>query len=278
MTAISRPGVYAIDEATYHAHAALSSTGARTLANDCPAVFDYQRHHPQAPKQEFDLGSAAHKLVLGAGPEITAVAGPVHAPNEWRTDESKKAVAAARAKGQIPLKPRDFDTVMAMAEAMRRHPDADEVFAPGGSAEQSLFWTDFETGVFCRARPDWIGNGITDYKSTTDVSIPHLQKVIAERGYHQQADWYLSGAVDRDLIRSDAPFRLVFQAKTAPYLVTIVELDDIALQIGRDLNRYALDTFRNCTAAGNWPGYTQGIEVIGLPAWTERRHFEGAPA
>jgi PDDEXK-like domain of unknown function (DUF3799) len=270
---IVRPGVYQIDEADYHAHAALSSTGARPLANDCPADYDNRRSHPQAPKQEFDLGSAAHKLVLGAGPEIVVVG-----PDEWRTNAAKEAVAAARAKGQIPLKPRDFDTVMAMADALRRHPDADEVFAPAGSAEQSLFWTDFETGVFCRARPDWIGNGITDYKSTTDVSIPHLQKVVAERGYHQQADWYLSGAVDRDLIAPDAPFRLVFQAKTAPYLVTIVELDDVALQIGRDLNRYALETFHNCTTAGNWPGHTQGIEVISLPAWTERRHFEGAPA
>jgi hypothetical protein len=271
MTAIVRPGVYDIDEATYHAHSALSSTGARTLATDCPAVFDYQRIHTEPPKKEFDLGSAAHKLVLGAGPEIVVVA-----PNEWRTDKAKEAVAAARAAGQIPLRPRDFDTVMRMADALRAHPDADEVFTAGGVAEQSLFWTDMETGVFCRARPDWMAVDLDDYKSTTDVSIAHIEKVIHDNGLHQQADWYLRGAVDRDVVKPDARFRFVFQRKIPPYLVTIVELDDDTLQIGHDQNNYALETFYNCTLAGDWPSYTRGVETVGLPSWAKRRHYQEA--
>jgi PDDEXK-like domain of unknown function (DUF3799) len=271
---VTGPGVYELSEADYHAHDSLSSTGARTLIAECPAVYDHHRRYGQPPKAEFDLGACAHTLTLGVGREIIVVAGPPNAPNEWRTDEAKKAVAAARAKGQVPLKPRDFDLARAMADAMRRHPDAAEVFDPHGVAEQSIFWRDEETGVLCRARPDWIGNGITDVKTTTDVSIDHIRKVIADFGYHQSVAWYHDGAVQLDLVKPDAPFRLVFVRKTAPHLVTIVELDETAWEIGRDRNRLARQIYRDCTASGIWPGYSSGIEIVSLPAYVERRHYE----
>lgn len=273
MTAVAGPGVYDLTEDEYHAHPALSSSGARTIVNDCPAEFEYQRRNGTLPRKEYDLGSCAHTLVLGVGREIV-----VTTETEWRTDKVKREVAEARARGAVPLKPKDFDTVMAMAEAMRRHPDAAEVFAPGGVAERSLFWTDPETGVFCRARPDWIGNGLTDYKSTTDVSLEHIRRTIANFGYHQQIPWYRDGALELDLINPDAPFRLVFQRKTPPYPVTIVEIDDTAMEIGRDRNRLARQMFRDCTATDIWPSYTHGIETVSLPAYVERQHFEGAYA
>jgi hypothetical protein len=272
-TVVTGPGVYDIDEETYHASAALSSSGARTLIGDCPAIFEHERRNGTPTRKEFDLGACAHTLVLGVGREIV-----VTTETEWRTDKVKREVAEARARGAVPLKPKDFDTVRAMADALRRHPDADEVFAPGGVAERSLFWTDPETGVFCRARPDWIGNGLSDYKSTTDVSLDHIRRTIANFGYHQQIPWYLDGAVALDLVPADAPFRLVFQMKTDPYLVSIVEIDDAAMEIGRDLNRLARQMFRDCTATDIWPSYTHGIETVSLPAYVERRHFEGAYA
>lgn len=270
---IARPGVYDLTEDEYHASPALSSTGARTLVNDCPAVFDYERRNARPPKKEFDLGACAHTLVLGVGREIV-----VTTETEWRTDKVKAEVAEARARGAVPLKPAEFDTVMRMADAMRRHPDADEVFAPGGVAERSLFWTDPETGVFCRARPDWIGNGLSDYKSTDDVSLHAVVRSIAKWGYYQQIPWYRDGAVALDLVRPDAPFRLVFQRKTPPHVVTIVELDERDIEIGRERNQLARQIFRDCTATDLWPSYTHGIETVSLPAWVERQAIEGAYA
>ena len=63
-----------MDEATYHGDpvpgGSLSSTGARKLLPpSCPALFRWQQDHP-VHKDVFDFGSAAHRLVLGAGPEI----------------------------------------------------------------------------------------------------------------------------------------------------------------------------------------------------------------
>ena len=46
-------------EAEYHAHPALSSTGARRLLPpSCPALFAYEREHPPQPKAAFEHGRA----------------------------------------------------------------------------------------------------------------------------------------------------------------------------------------------------------------------------
>ena len=36
---------------------------------------------------------------------------------------------------------------------------------------------------------------------------------------------------------------------------------------GRELNRLAIEIYRDCTEAGVWPGYSDEIELISLPAW-----------
>ena len=56
-------------------------------------------------------------------------------------------------------------------------------------------------------------------------------------------------------------------------LVNVVDLDDVALQIGRDRNRLALEVFRDCTDAGVWPGYSSGITRVSLPPWAQRAHY-----
>jgi len=43
--------------------------------------------------------------------------------------------------------------------------------------------------------------------------------------------------------------------KDPPYLVTVIELKPAAVQRGRDLNRRALQIYRDCVEADVWPGY-----------------------
>ncbi len=73
------PGVYDIPEGAYFADPALSCSGAKLLLPpSCPALFRYRQDHPEH-KDVFDFGSAAHKMVLGAGPPIALVDAP-----DWR--------------------------------------------------------------------------------------------------------------------------------------------------------------------------------------------------
>lgn len=281
--AITRPGVYdGVPEAVYHRDpvpgGSLSSSGARRLLPpSCPALFRHEQLHGQPRKQAWDFGRAAHELVLGVGGGIEVIDAP-----DYKTKAAQQARDAAYADGRTPLLPKDAQVVQDMAAALRAHPVAGSLFRPGeGKPEQSLFWKDPATGVICRARLDWLPTPVKgkrlvigDYKTARSVAPADLAKAIHEHGYHQQDDWYRTGCRALGIGDDDTSFVFVFQQKSAPYLVTVVELDVVARRIGAERNRRALQTYARCTETGHWPGFSNDIELLGVPAWAERAHDE----
>jgi len=275
------PGVYAdLPAEVYHGQFvpgdSLSSTGARKLlAPSCPALFKYDQDHGQAHKKEFDLGHAAHKLVLGEGAHIEVIDAP-----DWKSKAAREERDAAHAEDLVPLLAKDYTKVEVMADAIRRHPLAGPLFTPGtGVAEQSLFWQDQRTGIWRRARPDWVKNGgprtiCVDYKTTADASLDALERAIYTYGYNMQGPWYLDGLRALGLADENAQFIFVFQEKTAPYLITVVGLDPTALQIGAAKNCRAIDTYRECIETGHWPAYLDDIAYLSLPIWAEKNDTE----
>jgi hypothetical protein len=278
------PGVYTAQELSleaYHADivpgGSLSSSGARALlAPGCPAQFNYDRQQPQLPKKEFEIGTAVHSMLLGAGTDLVVVNAEM-----WNTKAVKADVAAIRADGNVPLKPSDMEQVKEMVAAVRRHPVAGPLFWPGtGTAEQSLYWPDPATGVMCRCRPDWLKELpeltlCVDYKTAAKADPEAVSKAIADRGYHQQDPFYLDGI--QQVLGMPARFLFVFQSKTAPYLITVRELSEADRAIGRAKNQRALRIYAECERTGQWPDWTGPIEeipVISLPAWTAQREAE----
>lgn len=281
---ITQPGIYDLDDATYHADpvdgGSLSSTEARQLA-ECPARFRWAKDHGEPPhRREFDFGHAAHALVLGAGADVAVLEF-----DDWRTKDARAARDEAHANGATPILVKDFEAVQAMAEAIRSHPLAMRLLDPlHGRPEQSLMWIDGD--VWRRARIDWLpdvpASGrliVTDYKSAADASTPAFSKAIANYGYHQQAAWYLDGI--RALCGvTDAAFVFVVQEKQPPYLVNVIELDPFALQAGAQRNAKAIDVYRECRASGVWPGFGDKVEMASLPRWAALAHEDefGVPS
>ncbi|MGC5534297.1 PD-(D/E)XK nuclease-like domain-containing protein [Streptomyces sp. SR-10] len=256
----------------YHADRnSISSTGLRKiLAPGCPAQLRYDLDHPQPHKKEFDLGHAAHLLVLGEGPELEVIDAP-----DWKKVATRELRDLAYAEGKVPLLTKDHDMVQAMAAAIRQHPLAGPLFTPGtGVAEQSIFWTDPATGVRCRIRPDWLKQlpGLAlcvDYKTIKSADPDTVSKAIRDHAYHQQDALYTDG-IWAALQPEDVRFIFVFQSKTAPYLITVRELADQDRDIGRARNERALRIFAECQATGNWPDWTgpvTDIPTISMPTW-----------
>lgn len=268
------PDVYHSDPAP---GGSLSSTGARMLlAPSCPAKYRWYADHGRPPKKEFDHGHAAHGVVLGVGEPVVVVDA-----DSWRTKAAKEQAAEARTAGAVPLLVADWQTVLAMAAALRAHPIAGPLLAPGtGRPELSLFWHDPEFDVQRRARLDWVkGRIVVDYKSCRSAAPDDCARSMADYGYGMQGDWYKAAAQALGVVDDDAAFMLVFQEKTPPYLVSVCEPDADALAAGRDLNRRALDTFARCQASGVWPGYAVGagstddrIVPLSLPRWSAVQH------
>jgi len=278
---ITEPGVFDVSPDEYHsdpvAGGSLSSSEARALLPpSCPAVYRWTKDHGQAPKRTFDLGHAAHSLVLGAGADIEVIDAP-----DWRTKAAKEQRDAARDAGLTPLLAHEAEQVKLMAAAIRRHPVAAALLNPaGGAAEQTIVWRDGHTGVWSRARYDWLPTVvegrrliISDYKTCVSADPEDLAKAMHRFGYHQQAQWYLDGA--KAVLQVDDPaFVFIAQEKTPPYVVTIFEPDSTAMRIAQALNTRARQVWQHCTQTGRWPAYTDEIALLALPRWAEIQEGE----
>ena len=263
----------------YHAdRTSISSTGLRALlAPGCPAQFKYDRDHPQPPKREFDLGHAVHTLVLGEGHDLVVVDYP-----DWKKADARAERDEAYDAGKVPLLPKEKKQVDAMAKAIREHPLAGPLFAPGtGIAERSLYWTDSATGIRCRVRPDWLKQmpGLTlcvDLKTTKDANPDAVSRAIRDYRFHQQDAFYVDG-IWAAMQPEDVRFIFVFISKTAPYLITVRELTQQDRDIGRARNERALRIYADCVANDHWPDWTgpvTEIPQIGMPTWATLRQAE----
>lgn len=284
---ITQPGVYDIPAEAYHRDpvpgGSLSSSGARKLLPpSCPALFKHWLDEGQETSKAMDLGSAAHLEVLGTGPELVVVDA-----KDWKTKTAQQQAAQARARGALPLLTHQHTKVQEMAEALRQHPLASRLLDPLlGKTEQTLVWLDAEFGVWRRAMLDYLPLLdrrrrliIPDYKTCESAAPDDLPRHIHRYSYHQQGDWYLDGARALGLPSAGPPaFVLIFQETERPYLITVVELDDEAQEIGRTRNRKAIDLYRTCTASGRWPGYDDDVVRLGLPTWAVYQHIDGVNA
>ncbi len=274
---MNAPGLYdGIPDVAYHAdRESLSVSGAKKmLPPSCPAIFHHDREHGQPPNAVFDFGHAAHSVVLGAGSEIKVVDA-----DSWRTKAAKEDADAIRAAGHTPILAHEWQQVLGMAEAINAHPVASALLDPHhGKPEQSGYFRDGAHDVLRRFRLDWLPDTdggrliVPDYKTAASAEPGAIRKAVANYGYHQQHAWYLDGLHALGLAE-DIAFVFIFQEKTAPYLVTVVELDAEAVHVGRALNDRALQVYEECTATGVWPGYTSDVELISLPPWATRMDF-----
>jgi hypothetical protein len=262
--------------AEYHAMRALSASGAWLLAEECAAKFLWRSpwnplYQPEA-KTEFDIGVAAHLAVLE--PQRQAEAIVMIEAGDYRTTKAREARDAARGQGKVPLLPYQLDIVQAIAGSIWAHPIAAPAFK-GGEAEVTLTWADPETGILCKARPDYLpthGQWIVDLKTAASANPRTWRDQAYRLGYHARAAWYLDGAA---AVLGQAPeeYWFVLVEKEAPYLVSVVSFDEAALRWGRTLNRKACERFARSAAANDWPGYRDPEQNqdrafrLGLPPW-----------
>src|SRR5437763_5761385 len=266
-------GMPAVD---YHATRALSASGAWLLAEECAAKFLWRspgnpRYVPE-PKTDFDIGVAAQLAVLE--PERQADSIVLIEAGDYRTTKAREARDAARAAGLVPLLPYQVDIVRAIAGSIRAHPIASEAFA-GGEAEVTLIWPDCDTGIPCKARPDYLpthARWMVDLKTAASANPRSWRDQAYRLGYHARAAWYLDGA-EAVLGQMPEEYWFVIVEKEPPYLVSVVSFDADALAWGRIANRNACERFAVSAAANDWPGYGEPGQNhdrafrIGLPRW-----------
>lgn len=258
----------------YHDHPAIGSSALREFRNS-PSAF-YARyiaktlpHKPQTEAMVF--GSLLHTWVLE--PDQIRERYAVSEKFDRRTKEGKAAFAsfaeANTGKEIVPLD--DFLHCRGLAKAIKDHPEASQLLDRCQARERPVFWTDKETGLDLKCKPDAADSMpcelVCDIKTCSGGMSPReFSRTVYQFGYHLQAAQYLDGTkADR--------FVFIVVSKEPPFPVACYELDAAALELGYEQYRSALmdlAALKDQPAEAWKADYERGVWTIGLPEWASK--------
>jgi hypothetical protein len=251
----------------YLAVDAVNWTSMKPLRDGSPLHMAHRLEHPIEDKPVLAFGRALHAAVLEPD-ELPRHFAIYDGPTEGKGCRiARKAFDEANA-GKTVLTDVEYTTVLAIRDKVRSHPLV-KPFLECGAAEQSMFWTDPETGLKCKGRLDWISLGargsILDLKGAASAERRRFSTTAARLGYHCQAAFYRKGyaVATGELL----PVRLVAVEREPPHDVTVFLIDDDALYAGEEEVRDLLARVAECRRTNQWPGRYETEQVLELPRW-----------
>lgn len=272
----------------YLAVDAMSQSGLRALAR---SPWHYRNRVPVTPTRAMLNGTLAHCAQLEpdamAARYVVVPEGAPRRPTEaqWNAKKSNEESMAAKAwwsefldsvgTRQI-VAANDYAVTQAQLRAIAAEPYLAELFSRG-YAEASVFCIDKTTGVYCKARPDWVhpvdksGRKVklVDLKTTADESPDGFSRALTSLGHHRQRAHYIrvfEQATGLEVVE------FVFAAVTSahPVLAVPYVLDPVDAQQGEEEVDELLDRYAWCLREDQWPAYGSGPQVVGLQKWAKR--------
>jgi hypothetical protein len=252
----------------YHHLKAVSPSQIKILKRSPLHYYDQFLAEDRVKKPPTDAmlkGTALHTAILEPDLWDSTIAVPPHSFDR-RTKVGKELAAEfeRESAGKIVLSPEDADEVRRMADAVRKHPAAGFLLELPGRREASYSWTDPETGLECKTRPDWHsldGQIVVDVKTAQDASREAFAKSISNLDYHVQAAWNLDA-------QGGQMFLSLVVENTRPYGVAVYPASEALLSAGRRRIEAGMTLLAQCWRTNTWPGYGDQIqEPIDLPGW-----------
>lgn len=290
MKKIKKPGIYDITEDEYDADPCVEPSLRSSLAwklvakGSTPrhAWYSCQRLNPNyvtENKRNFDIGKAAHKMLLGKGAEFRIIKFP-HYKTKAAQDERDQAYI----DGAIPLLEHEYKQVCEMATAARRQlaelVDAGTIEATPFEQEQTertIIWQE-RNGIWCRARLDGLPEGgetIDEYKSTNASADPALWQFrqMRQLGYHHRLAFYRRG-LEALKIAYSPTFRFFVQETEPPYLMSLVRVDDELVALEDEKVKRSIHLWDECLRTNKWPGYNIAGYDVGLTEYERRQEMQ----
>jgi hypothetical protein len=210
----------------------------------------------------FDFGSALHKMVLESDDFDKEFAVAPDSPRNTKAGKDEHTQFFEELEDKTAITSSEYTQIKRMSENI-------QVIAgrllQNGIAESSYFAKD-ENGIIRKCRPDYYIEKtglVIDVKTTKDGSEYGFKKAIAEYSYHRQAAWYL------DTLKLSGKkaerFAFITVEKTSPYMVRVYELEQEAIQRGREEYQKLLNDYTTFLETGK----AQVIKTISLPEWAK---------
>ena len=271
----------------YLAVDALSASGLKLLAR---SPWHYINRVEPDPTPAMLRGTLAHCAVLE--PDAMAsryVVLPEDAPSrptrrQWEAKNPSDSSKAAMQwwmrfehdnTGRDLVSHSDYELCQAQLEAIRREPVLAELLRRG-DGEVSVFWVDEATGIYCKARPDWLPSlptrqfSITplDLKTCADESPNGFGRAAARLRYDLQDAHYTAGI---EAVIGCKVDKFVFGAVSSkpPVLAVPYVLTDEIREQGRDERRELMERLAWCHRENEWPAYGTGIQLLDFPAYAK---------
>lgn len=177
-------------------------------------------------------------------------------------------------KGMTILTESQEADIESMFAGVVANPQSRAIVDANGIYEETVFWTDRDSGVLCKCRPDkrvpdFLGQPlIADWKTIGQFSKRNIQDAIADHHYHVSAAFTIDGlkAVGID----PGPYVFVFIEKGEPNRVLCVPANDIDVELGRRKYKKVLMQIAEAQKTGVWPGFAD----IGMHDWVRQREME----
>lgn len=265
-------GVYAdIPFSQYLAIDRISKHGLDSLART-PAHYRYQRAHPSEPSEAMALGSAFHTLTLEPEKfDSEFIVTPDGINRRTKAGKEAWVFFLIEAQGKQILTADQRGRAQAMADSVRRHPLLQALLADGNK-EQTVLWTDPDTGVPCKCRPDWLCDRlpiIADLKSARDASPEVFARDAARYRYHVQEAMYMSGLSVAG--RPKDTWIYIVCESDPPHFVALYQSGAAERQLGYRWFREDLVRYADCRFTDQWPAYPVEVQTLEYPAWAFSR-------
>jgi hypothetical protein len=125
--------------------------------------------------------------------------------------------------------------------------------------QTSLFWTDKDTGIKLKTRPDICKrkkNVVVNVKTTKDGSPRGFSRDLVDHEYPLQAVQEILGCLNTGIMESVDLYLWLVVEKVAPFNATISEFDQSDIQASMDEYVYLLNKIKRAQDESKFPGYS----------------------
>jgi hypothetical protein len=263
-----KDGVHDITNEEYHAAEGISRSKLM-LMDKSPYHFWYEMYSGLVEKREatpaMNIGSAFHTLLLE--PELFSKEFAVAPKIDRRTTKGKEefAIFMEENANKILLTDDQYAKASVMANHVKQH-EIVTTLLDESLFEQSIFWTDEETGIQFKTRPDiWSSKMVVDLKTTADASVQGFTRSALNYGYYLQAGMAFEAC--KAIGKPFEMFVILAAEKEAPYVPAVLIMDQNALQFGIDQFQSYKKRLKACLDSNKWPGYP--VQELSVPKFAK---------
>lgn len=284
---ITKPGIFLdMSAAAYFAdpcvEPSLTQSIAKVLIERSPAHarLEHPRLRPADAHVEAEsyvsaqaIGNAAHKLIIGRGKEIAIIVA-----DNFRTKDAQETRDKASADGYVPILAKHHKAAKELCNVMRNQLNATGCLDAFCNGHGEVVVAAKDDGTWLRSMIDWMVSPreLYDLKTSGRSAAPHgVPNIMVDAG------WDVQAAMQERILDLVDPagagrrtFRFVMVENEPPYALSVHELTESVMTLGRKKLEHAVRLWRICMETNTWPAYPPMINFPQYPGYAETKWLD----